>query len=392
VIVGCGARQLSCIIFVLCLERRPILLQPLTKVFSIAIALAYLTLGLTACQPAISADSPLQERVLLVGSGASFPALIYQSWFIALNRDIPALRVNYQSLGSGAGVEQFISETIDFGASDVAMTDAEMAQVSRGVLLLPMTAGSIVLVYNLPDVESGLNLPREVYSDILLGAITRWDDPRIAAANPDVTLPGLPITVVHRADGSGTTEVLTKHLSTVRKAWKTAVGVGKSVDWPDTGIFVGAKGNEGVTAQVMQNQGSLGYVEYSYAVNNGLAMAALENKAGNFVLPSDESAAATLASVTLPDNLRAFIVDPPGDASYPLVTYTWLLAYRHYDDPLKARALEIALEFCLNKGQTVASTLGYVQLPDTVRQQVAEVADQISPDYTITVIPGDKLT
>jgi phosphate transport system substrate-binding protein len=381
-------RPLSIMAF---LGLRSVVPQPLLKVFSVVILLVYLVLGTTACQPALSADSPLPERVLLVGSGASFPALIYQSWFIALNRQIPALRVNYQSLGSGAGVEQFINETIDFGASDVAMTDAEMARVERGTRLLPMTAGSIVLVYNLPGVETGLRLSRDVYSDILLGQITRWDDPRIGAANPGVTLPDLPITVVHRADGSGTTEVLTKHLSAISDGWKTAVGVGKSVDWPDTGIFVGAKGNEGVTAQVLQSQGSLGYVEYSYAMYNHLAMATLENQAGHFVPPTDESAAATLAAVPLPDNLRTFIIDPPGADSYPLVTYTWLLTYGHYSDPLKAKALEIALEFCLNKGQTVAATLGYVQLPDTVRQQVAAAADQISPDYRITLIPGDEL-
>lgn len=345
--------------------------------------LALLLLTLVACQPAISVDSPLPSRVLLVGSGASFPALIYQSWFIALNRRIPALRVNYQSLGSGAGVEQFTHETVDFGASDVAMTDAEMATVERGALLLPMTAGSIVLVYNLPGVDSGLQLPRAVYSDILLGRITQWDDPAIIQANPTVPLPNLPIIVVHRADGSGTTQVLTQHLSAISPGWGQEIGTGKSVDWPDTGIFVGAKGNEGVTAQVMQNPGCLGYVEYSYGVNNHLTMAALENQAGVFVLPTEASAMATLASVDLPENLRAFIIDPPGKESYPLVTYTWMLLYRRYDDPLKARALEIMVEFCLNTGQTVAPRLGYVPLPDGVRQRVAAAADALSPDYTI---------
>jgi phosphate transport system substrate-binding protein len=358
---------------------------PLRLVLAVLMMIAIAT---TACQPAISADSPLPDRVLLVGSGASFPALIYQSWFIALNREIPALRVNYQSLGSGAGVEQFTQETVDFGGSDVAMTDAEIAAVNHGVLMLPITAGSIVLVYNLPDIPSGLKLSRAVYANILLGRITQWNDPQIAAVNPDIVLPTLPITVVHRADGSGTTEVLTQHLSAICDRWSTEVGVGKSVDWPNTGIFVGAKGNEGVTAQVMQTPGALGYVEYSYAVNNDLTMAALENQAGRFVAPTEESAAASLASVTLPQNLRAFITDPPGEAAYPMVTYTWLLLHRQYDDPLKAKALEIMVEFCLNKGQTVAPVLGYVRLPAAVREKVAAAADLISPDYTITLVSG----
>lgn len=368
---------------------REIFTHPILR---LGILIWLVTMGAVACQPSIPEDSPLPSRVMLIGSGASFPALIYQSWFIALNQSVPALRVNYQSLGSGAGVEQFINETVDFGASDVAMTDAEMAQVRRGTLLLPMTAGSIVLVYNLPQVDSSLQLPRDVYADILLGHLTQWDDPRIAAANPEVSLPRLPITVVHRADGSGTTEVLTKHLSAINPDWQTEVGIGKSVDWPDTGIFVGAKGNEGVTAQVMQTQGALGYVEYSYAVNNDLAMAALENQTGHFVLPTEESTATTLASVHLPDDLRAFIVDPPGQDSYPIVTYTWLLLYRHYEDPLKAKAIEMMVEFGLNTGQSVAPILGYVKLPDSVREQVAAAADSISADYSITLAMGEHLT
>jgi phosphate transport system substrate-binding protein len=346
---------------------------------------ATLALSLAACRPAIAPDSPLGARVSLIGAGASFPALLYQSWAISLYQAMPELRVNYQSLGSGAGVEQLIDQTIDFGASDVAMTDDELAQVEAGVLLLPMTAGSIVLAYNLPQLEAPLRLSRQTYSKIFLGQITTWNDPKIVADNPGLTLPDLPITVVHRSDGSGTTAVLTAHLSEINRSWKTLVGIGKSIDWPDTGRFIGGKGNEGVTVQILQTQGAIGYLEYSYAMNNTLPMAALENKSGYFVRPSNASATATLTAVQLPANLRAFITDPEGVDSYPIVTYTWLLACQHYDDPLKAKAVELFVDYGLNQGQAVAPALGYVPLPQAVRQQVAALADGISGEYTIAV-------
>ena len=344
-----------------------------------------LVLGTTSCRRAIAEDSPLGARVSLIGAGASFPALLYQSWAISLYQTMPELRVNYESLGSGAGVKQFINETIDFAASDVAMTDQEIAQVEKGALLLPMTAGTIVLVYNLPELESPLQLSRQTYSEIFLGKITNWNDPKIAADNPKLKLPDLPITVVHRADGSGTTAVLTAHLSQINPNWKTLVGAGKSVNWSNTGRFIGSKGNEGVTVQVLQTQGAIGYVEYSYAGNNDLPMAALENKKGNFILPRDESAIAALAAVKLPPNLRAFITDPEGVESYPIVTYTWLLVYQHYDNPLQAKAVELFIEYGLNQGQNVAPMLGYVPLPQFVREQVAALADSISEEYRISL-------
>ena len=324
-------------------------------------------------------------NVALTGAGASFPAPIYQNWFVELNKKVPELQVNYQSVGSGAGVEQFTAETVNFGASDVAMEDEEIAAIEKGVLLLPMTAGAIVMAYNLPGVDSGLNLTRDAYVDILLGTITNWNDPAIADANPDATLPDLPITVVHRSDGSGTTGVFTKHLSAISEDWASAVGADKSVEWPTTGTFVGGKGNEGVTAQIQQTEGAIGYVEYGYATNNGLAVAALENSSGNFIEPSGESASATLDAVELPENLRAFITDPEGAESYPVVTYTWMMVYETYDDPELAKAVEVMVEYGLNEGQEVAPQLGYIALPKGVRDRVAEIADGLSPDYEITV-------
>jgi phosphate transport system substrate-binding protein len=367
------------------LEIRHFLARLLLKQIVLAALISLLSLGLVACRPAISPDSLLGSRVSLIGAGASFPALLYQSWAIALYQVMPELRVNYQALGSGAGVEQLIDHTIDFGASDVAMTDDELAQVdSRGALLLPMTAGSVVLAYNLPPLAAPLHLSRQSYSEIFLGQVTTWNDPKIVADNPGLTLPNLPITVVHRSDGSGTTAVLTSHLSQISRRWKAQVGAGKSVDWPD-GRFIGGKGNEGVTVQIRQAPGAIGYIEYSYAVNNHLPMAALENQAGQFIMPTDASATAALVSVKLPANLRAFITDPAGQDAYPIVTYTWLLAYQHYADPLKAKAVELFIDYGLNQGQDVAAALGYVPLPPIVRRRVATVADGISADYTIAV-------
>ncbi len=303
-----------------------------------------------------------------------------------MNKKYPNLQVDYASVGSGAGVEQFIKGTVDFGASDVAMKPEEIQKVpqDKGVVLLPMTAGSIVLSYNLPDVTE-LKLPRAVYADILLGKIKTWNDPKIAAANPGAKLSNQPIVVVYRSDGSGTTGVFTKHLSAISPEWKSKVGDGKTVNWP-TGV--GAKGNEGVTAQVQQTQGSIGYVEYGYAKQNGLKFAALENKAGKVVVPTEESASKALESEPLPTNLVTFISDPEGADSYPIVTYTWLLVYKKYPDAAKAKAVEAAIEYGLTEGQKQATELGYVPLPQNVITKVAAAADQISPEYKIAVGGG----
>ena len=306
------------------------------------------------------------KSVSLTGAGASFPAPLYQRWFSEYNQQNPNVKVAYQSVGSGAGVEQFTQGTVDFGASDVAMTDEEIAAVERGVALLPMTAGSIVLAYNLPDIPE-LKLSRQVYTDILLGKITKWNDPAIASINPDTELPDSNITVVYRSDGSGTTGVFTKHLSAISPEWQESVGEGKTVEWP---VGVGAKGNEGVTAQILQTEGSLGYIEYGYAKQQDIPTASLENKAGNYIKPTSESASNALGAVTLPENLRAFIADPEGDESYPIVTYTWLLAYENYNDPDKLQALKDVVNWSLTDGQAFADELGYIPLPDNVVEKV----------------------
>ncbi len=329
------------------------------------------SLSIASC----ASDRTNSNNISLVGAGASFPAPLYQGWFLMYNKQNPNVQINYQSIGSGAGVAQFIKGTVDFAASDVAITDEQAAKVKRGVITLPITAGSIVLAYNLPNMATGLKLPRRVYTDIFLGKITNWNDPRIATANPGVNLPNLPIMVVYRSDGSGTTSVFTQHLSAISPEWKNKVGSGKTIQWL---IGVGTKGNEGVTAQIKQTPGAIGYVEYAYARLNNLLMAALENKAGNYIMPTLESAAKTLEAVELPaKNLIAFITDPAQAQSYPIVTYTWLLTYNKYQDPKKAQVLETFVEWALTKGQEYSTELGYVPLPQKIRTKVQSAAKKI---------------
>ena len=312
--------------------------------------------------------------VSLTGAGATFPAPLYQRWFSEYNKQHPNVQVSYQAVGSGAGVQQFTQGTVDFGASDVAMTDAEIAKVQRGVVLLPMTAGAIVVAYNLPNVKSGLKLSRQVYPAIFQGQIKTWNDPKIAQANPGVNLPNLPITIVHRSDGSGTTSVFTSHLSAISSQWKSQVGSGKTVNWP---VGVGAKGNDGVTAQIQQTQGAIGYVEYGYATQNNVPFASLQNKSGKYAEATAQTASDTLNAVKLPSNLRAFITDPTGANSYPIVTYTWLLAYKTYPDATKAKALKDVINYGLTQGQQSSGQLGYVPLPSKVVQQVQAAANSI---------------
>ncbi|MEN9217247.1 MAG: phosphate ABC transporter substrate-binding protein PstS [Gloeomargarita sp. HHBFW_bins_162] len=343
--------------------------------------------GLTAaCAPGQQESQlPIQGDVSLIGLGASFPAPLYQNWAVGLNRIHSNIRVDYQSQGSGAGIENFIQGNVDFAASDIAMKDEDIPKVERGVLMLPMTAGSIVVAYNVPGVQTGLKLSRAVYVDIFSGQIRRWNDPRIVALNPGVTLPDQAITVVHRSDGSGTTAVFTKHLSAISPQWKQKFGDGTTIQWPTTGNFVGARGNEGVTAQIQQTAGAVGYIEFGFAKTNNLSVAALENKAGDFVIPTPESGAATLAAVALPENLREFITDPEGKESYPIVTYTWQLQYQKQPDANKAVGLEVWIEYGLNEGQKTAPELGYIPLPKVVRERIAKVADTMSDKYTITL-------
>jgi phosphate transport system substrate-binding protein len=313
--------------------------------------------------------------VRLQGAGATFPQILYERWFKEYNRADPSQEVSYQGVGSGTGIKDFIAHTVDFGASDAAMSDAEMAKVPEGVFLLPMTAGSIVITYNLPGV-SHLKLSRKAYVDIFLGKITKWNDPAITADNPGVSLPDKEITVAHRSDGSGTTFVFTGHLSAVSPAWKNGPGQGKSVQWFDSSL--GGKGNAGVAQIVQSTSGAIGYVEYAYAKKQNLPMATLQNKAGSFVDSTPGNCSATLAAVHLPANMRAYVTDPDGMKSYPIVTYTWILAYKHYKNATKRNAVKKMLRWCLTEGQKLSPDLYYIPLPSNVVQKVMAAVDAIS--------------
>lgn len=329
------------------------------------------TTNIIAAVALFSAASSQAQQ--LSGAGATFPAPLYQRWSADYHSNHPVVQVNYQSIGSGAGVKNFIQGVVDFGASDAAMTDAEMAKSPRGAVLVPATAGSVVLAYNLPGVE-GLKLSREALAGIFLGTVNKWNDPAIAKSNEGVTLPDQAVAVAFRSDGSGTTFIFTQHLSAISPEFDDEVGADKSVTFP---VGVGGKGNEGVTALIKQTPGTIGYVEYGYAKHNGLSTAAIENKSGNFVAPSPESGASTLASVEMPANLRIWPVDPAGARDYPIVSFSWLLLYEKYDDAAKLAALKEFVIYGLTEGQAVADELGYIPLPEPVVAKAKAALDAI---------------
>jgi phosphate transport system substrate-binding protein len=318
--------------------------------------------------------------VTIQGAGATFPAPLYKRWFLEYYNAHPDVRVNYQAIGSGAGIRQFTEGVVTFGASDAFMSDAEIKKVNErandggrkhaGVVLIPMTAGSIVLCYNLPGGPTDLRLTRQAYADIFLGKITKWNDAAIADANPGVSLPGVDITVVRRADSSGTTYNLTNHLSAISDAWKKEKGIDKVINDP---VGIAGKGNSGVAALIQQTPGAFGYLEYGYADLAHLPMAHLQNKTGAFVRPTPESGAAALVGIKIPDDptkpdyLHVNVPDPDGEAAYPIVTCTWLLCARHYSDAKKGEELKKVLRFCLTDGQKYSGELGYIPLPEGLR-------------------------
>ena len=338
--------------------------------YAAALALAYCSLG---CRSSA-------HDVSLQGSGATFPAPLYKRWFLDNYQQDPALRVNYSPIGSGAGIRQFTSGLVMFGASDAGMSKKEIAALPQsygGVVLLPMTAGCIVLSYNVPGVANPIKLSRTAYVKLFLRQITKWNDQEIAKDNPGVTLPDLNVTVVTRADSSGTTYAFTTHMSAVAKAsnldW--APGVDKSVHWKEA---IAAQGNDGVSALIQLTPGAIGYVEYGYAKLAHLPMAALENQSHRFVSadPAGKAGQKALEGATIPEDLQIHVPDPKQPEAYPIVTYTWVLSRKHYDDQSQADALKRVLTHCLEEPQQkVASELGYLQLPSDV---VARLRTEIS--------------
>jgi len=337
--------------------------------------LTALVLGLCIISPSSVAQS--DDALRLTGSGATFPFPLYAAWFKTFGQKHRGVTVDYQGKGSGAGIQDLINRTVDFAASDAAMTDEQMAKVPGGVQLLPMTAGEIVIGYNLPGNPKGLKLPREVYASIFLGKTTKWSDAKLKAANPGVNLPDLDITVVRRADSSGTTFVFTNHLAAVSEEWAKGPGVGTTVNWPKSDKFVASPKNDGVTATVKQTPGAIGYIEYAFAKFAKVEMALLQNKAGQYVAPGGEGGPAALASVQMPPNLRAWVPDPEAPKAYPIATYTWMLFYKSNKDPKKAAALREMVDYCLTEGQKLSGQMGYIPLPDNVVGVVRKAAATI---------------
>jgi len=334
---------------------------------------------LAACgdEPAEIAD--VEGGLVVKGAGATFPQPVYARWIEEYQKSHPEVRFSYDSVGSGEGIKRFLAGGVDFGASDAALSDAELAKVdpARGVVMIPMTAGMVVLAYNIPGVGPGLRLPRDVYQDIFAGKIRKWNDPRIAEANPGLSLPSVDVVTVVRRDSSGTTFAFTNHLGAANPWWATqGPGIGKLVDWP--GNAMTAPGNEGVARRVEITSGAIGYMGYEFANRLGLPMAILQNKAGAFVAPGPESGQAGLASAdAIPADLRVFIPDPAGSAAYPIVTYTWILLNAHYADSAKAQGLKEAMGWGLDQGQAIAEELGYIPLPESMVARAGEALSRV---------------
>ncbi len=321
-----------------------------------------MVLGLAA----LVAAAPLVAQVGLTGAGATFPNPIYSKWFDAYNKKT-GVQINYQSIGSGGGIKQYTEGTVDFGATDGPMSNDQMSAVQGSVLHLPTVMGAVVLTYNLPSLaDAKLKFDGATIADIFLGRITKWNDKRIAALNPGVNLPSMDLIVVHRSDGSGTSYIFSDYLSKVSSTWKDQVGKATAVNWP---IGLGGKGNEGVTEQIKQTEGSVGYVELIYALSNKLPFADVKNVAGSFVTPSLESvtSAAASAKFSAGTDFRVSITDAPGAGSYPISSFTWLLVRPKMKDAAKAKALKEFLVWMISpEAQAMAKDLAYAPLPAEV--------------------------
>lgn len=300
--------------------------------------------------------------IKIQGAGATFPAPLYQKWISEYGKLNPNLKIDYQSIGSGGGQKQIREMTVDFGASDSPMSDADLKSAPSELLHIPMTLGAVCLTYNLQGIKQPLRFSPEVVADIYLGKLKKWNDPKLAADNPGVALPTGDISVVHRSDSSGTTAVFSDYLAKVSPEWKEKVGSGVALQWP---VGSGGKGNEGVTGQVKQTPNTIGYVELAYAVQNQLPVAVLKNKSGAYITPSFDSvtAAAAGALATTPDDLRVSITDSAGADAYPISSYTYVLVYKDQKDPVKGKAVVDYLWWGIHDGQKYCKDLQYAPLP-----------------------------
>lgn len=317
------------------------------------------------------------------GAGSTFTAPLYKRWFSDYNHTHTGRYVTYDVVGSSEGVRRFLGKAVsdedlvDFGASDAALSDSEIAAVNNNVLMIPVTAGCVVLAYNLPEFTGELRLSRRVYSGIFQGEITDWSDPLIADDNPGAKLPHRTIVTAVRQDGSGTTFAFTNNLYSISDKWRTQFGPATLINWP--GNAMRGKGNEGVAGLIENSTGSIGYVGYEFARRIGLNYASLENKQGNYVKPSEQSCAKALATAELPENLRAFVPDPSGAESYPIVTFSWALIRKTYNNTQTADAVYQLFQWSLLDGQRVAPELGYVALPSNIVKKALVALNNIGP-------------
>lgn len=327
--------------------------------------------------------APTHAQLQLNGAGATFPYPLYSKWFAVYAKVDPTVRFNYQSIGSGGGIRQITKQTVDFGASDGPLSDEQLAKAPRHLMHFPTVMGAVVLTYHVEGVPTGLKLTPAAVAGIFLGTITKWNAPALTAANPGMSLPDADIVVAHRADGSGTTYILTDYLSKVSPTWAHTVGRGTAVRWP---VGLGGKGNEGVTGLVKQTPGSIGYVELIYALTNGLPIADVKNQSGNFVKPSLESVtAAAESAASMPDDFRVMITNAPGARAYPISGMTWLLVYQKQQNAEKGKKLVQFLDWMLHDGQQYAPALHYARLPKSV------IEKEMRALRTITTFEGTPL-
>jgi phosphate transport system substrate-binding protein len=341
---------------------------------------------LSACAALLLLAGPAlaEDDLLVTGAGATFPYPLYSKWFSEYQRLHVNVRFNYQSIGSGGGIQQITAGTVDFGASDAPLTREELAKIPDAVHI-PTVMGAVVVTYNAPIPE--LRLTPEVIADVFLGKVTRWDDKALAAINPGVKLPADAIVVAHRSDGSGTTSIFTDYLAKVSPEWKEKVGAGKSVKWP---VGLGGKGNEGVTGLVKQNPGAIGYVELAYAKQNALSMATLQNRAGAWVRPSLESTTAAAAGVELPADYRVSMTNAEGSAAWPIASFTYLLVRKDQKDAAKGEALVQFLWWAIHDGQKAAAPLDYAPLPRSVVQKVEQTVRELSVEGKPVSLAGTR--
>lgn len=318
---------------------------------------------------------PAWGQTTLNGAGATFPYPMYSKWFSEYHKIHPDIEINYQSIGSGGGIRQVLAQTVDFGASDGPMTDEQLSQAKVKILHIPTVLGADVPAYNVPGVKDELKFTPQALADIFLGKITSWNDPVLTKANPGVSLPNLPIIVVHRSDGSGTTYIWTDYLSKISSEWQGQAGKGTSVKWP---VGLGGKGNEGVAGLVRQMEGSLGYIELIYAIQNNITYGLVQNASGSFVKANLAGVTAAAASVkSMPADFRVSITNAPGKDSYPISSFTWLLIPVQSKDASRAKVLSDFLTWMLDSGEGMTKQLAYAPLPDNVSTKVRDAIKQV---------------